>query len=49
MGKYEEIAETAGVEYLIWNRRFNPEADLSGLENSKVYDNGEVAVYEILR
>lgn len=48
-GKYEEIAETAGVDYLIWNRRFNPEADLSGLENCKVFDNGGVAVYEILR
>lgn len=48
-GKYEEIAETAGVEYLIWNRRFNPEADLSGLENRKVFDNEGIAVYEILR
>lgn len=46
-GKAAETAESAGAGYLIWIRRWNPEAKLSGLEGRKVYDNGSVAVYQM--
>ncbi len=45
-GKAMETARAAGAEYILWIRRFNPEADLSALEDRKVYDNGSVAVYQ---
>lgn len=44
-GRAMEVAEAAEAEYIIWIRRFNPEADLPELEDRKVYDNGSVAVY----
>lgn len=46
-GKAAETAEEAGAGYLIWIKRFNPEAQLSGLEDRKLYDNGSVAVYQM--
>lgn len=46
-GKAAEIAESADAGYVIWIRRLNPEAELSGLESRKVYDNGSVAVYQM--
>lgn len=46
-GEAAWVAEQAGAEYVIWIRRFHPEAELSELENRKIFDNGSVAVYQI--
>ena len=46
-GDTARIAREAGAEYCIWIRRYNPEAKLSLSEDSKIFDNGSVAVYRV--